>query len=142
MGTSSSPFPHVPLLIVRVVLGGSLLVFHGWGKITGGPERWHDLGLEMGNLGVSFLPAFWGFMGAFAESVAAGLVALGVLFRPAAFLVSFTMLVAVVHHLSLPAGDPSAGWKSASHALELGSVYLALLVAGPGRYRVPFPPAR
>ena len=140
--SSSSSFPHVPVLVIRVVLGGSLLFFHGWGKITGGPERWHALGGEMGNLGITFLPTFWGFMGAFSESVAAGLVALGVFFRPAAFLVSFTMLVAVVHHVVLPAGDPSGGWPAASHALELGSVFLALLLAGPGRYRVPFPPAR
>lgn len=130
--------PDLALLLLRLVVGGSLAAFHGWAKITGGPERWEGIGDAMGNLGVTFLPVFWGFMGAFSESVAAALVALGILFRPAAGLCAFTMLVAAVHHLSLPAGEPGSGWKAASHALELCGVFTALLITGPGRYRVMF----
>lgn len=135
-GAAFDSASDIALLLIRLVVGGSLLIFHGWGKITGGPERWHSLGTEMGNLGVTFLPVFWGFMGAFAESGGAVLAALGLLFRPSAFLVAFTMAVAVVHHMTLPPGDPSAGWKAASHALELCAVYTGLLLSGPGRYRL------
>jgi len=130
--------PDLALLLLRLLVGASLVAFHGWAKITGGPERWEGIGGAMGNLGITFLPVVWGFLAAFSESVAAALVALGILARPAAAMVAFTMLVAAVHHLSLPAGEPGSGWKAASHALELCTVYTALLITGPGRYRVLF----
>ena len=124
------------LLIVRLGIGLSLLVLHGWGKITGGADLWGKIGGSMGNLGIHFLPVFWGFMAALAESVGSALVILGLFFRPAAALLAFTMLVAAFHHLSLPAGAPGAGWNGASHALELLSVYLGLVLLGPGKYSV------
>jgi putative oxidoreductase len=111
-----------------------MLVFHGYGKVTGGPEMWARLGGSMQNLGIGFAPTLWGFMAAFAEFFGSILLILGVLFRPAAALLAFTMFVAIVRHLSLPAGEPGAGWMGASHALELFAVFVGLLLAGPGRY--------
>ena len=92
------------------------------------------LGNHMGNLGITFAPAMWGFMAGFAEFVCSILLILGVLFRPAAALLAFTMFVAALRHLNLPAEDPASGWKGASHALELLAVYIRLFLAGPGRY--------
>jgi putative oxidoreductase len=120
--------------VIRALIGVSLLAFHGWGKITGGPETWERVGASMSNLGISFAPVFWGFMAAFAEAVCSTLLILGVFFRPAAALLAFTMLVAVIRHLSIPAGEPGAGWSGASHALELLAVYVGLLLTGAGRY--------
>jgi putative oxidoreductase len=111
-----------------------MLAFHGWGKITGGPETWERVGASMANLGISFAPVFWGFMAAFAEAVCSALLILGVFFRPAAALLAVTMAVAVIRHLSIPAGEAGAGWAGASHALELLAVYAGLLLAGAGRY--------
>ena len=125
------------LLVVRLGVGISLLAFHGYGKITGGPELWAQIGTNMENLGIGFAPTMWGFFAAFAESFCSLLVVLGVAFRPAAALVAFTMLVAALRHLGLPADNPSAGWSGASHALELLSVFAALLLTGPGRYTLP-----
>ncbi|GJM45338.1 MAG: quinol oxidase [Gemmatimonadota bacterium] len=122
------------LLIVRLGVGLSMAILHGWGKITGGPELWAKIGGAMGNLGLAFAPAFWGFLAAFAEFGGSILLILGVFFRPAAAMLAFTMLVAAGHHLSLPAGEPGAGWNAASHALELLAVYLGLLLTGPGRH--------
>jgi putative oxidoreductase len=122
------------LLVVRVVVGASMFLFHGWGKLSGGPERWTRIGGAMANLGIEFLPAMWGFLAACAESVGSLLLVLGVLVRPAAAALAATMFVAVTRHLSLPADDPNAGWSGASHALELFAVYVALFLAGPGRY--------
>ena len=59
---------------------------------------------------------------------------IGVLFRPAAFLLAFTMFIAVLRHMSLPEDNPNSGWSGASHALELMSVYLCFLFTGPGRF--------
>ena len=127
------------LLIIRVVVGLSVFLFHGYGKLTGGPDTWVRVGSNMGVLGISFAPVFWGMLAALAESVCSLLLILGALFRPAAAMLAFTMFVAVLRHLNLPADDPSSGWKGASHALELLSVYAGLLLAGAGRYRIPIP---
>jgi putative oxidoreductase len=122
------------LFAVRLGVGLSLLAFHGWGKITGGPELWEKIGGNMANLGLAFAPTFWGFMAAFAESVCSALLIVGLFTRPAAAMLAFTMLVAMTRHLGLPAGEPGAGWNGASHALELFAVYLGLLLVGPGRF--------
>ena len=122
------------LLALRLGIGLSMLLFHGWGKITGGPERWKGIGAHMANLGLDFAPTFWGFMAAFSESVGSALIILGLFFRPAALLLAFTMAVAMVRHLTLPEGADGAGWKGASHALEFFTVYLCLFLTGPGRY--------
>ncbi len=122
------------LLIIRLGIGISVLAFHGWGKITAGPERWEKLGGEMAHFGIRFLPTFWGLMAALAESLGSVLIILGLLFRPAAGVLAFTMLVAVLRHLSLPADAPASGWDGASHALELLSVYLGFVLIGPGKY--------
>jgi putative oxidoreductase len=122
------------LLIVRLGVGLSMAVFHGYGKMSAGPEGWDSLGGAMERFGIGFLPVFWGFMAAFAEFACSGLLILGFLFRPAAFLLAVNMLVAVVHHLTLPPDSPSHGWAGASHAAELLAVYLGLLFTGPGKF--------
>ena len=124
------------LLIIRLGVGASMLMFHGYGKITGGPEAWEKLGGAMNSLGITFQPVFWGFMAAFSESVCSALIMLGILFRPAAFLLTSTMAVAVLRHLALPPGAAGAGWSGASHALELLTVYAGLFLIGPGRYGI------
>ena len=47
-----------------------------------------------------------------------------------------TMVIAVLKHLSIPEGNPGAGWAGASHALELLVIYAALILTGPGKYKV------
>lgn len=122
------------LLIIRLGIGLSFVIFHGYAKISAGPDRWAGLGAQMQHLGIHFLPVFWGFMAAFSESVGAVLLALGLFFRPAAALLSATMLVAALRHLNLPADAPASGWSGASHALELLAVCLGLLLTGAGRF--------
>lgn len=122
------------LLVLRLGIGLSMLLFHGWGKITGGPERWKGIGAHMANLGLDFAPTFWGFMAAFSESICSVLIIFGLFFRPAAALLAITMFVAMTRHLGLPEGADGAGWKGASHALEFFTVFVALLLTGPGRY--------
>lgn len=117
------------LLIVRLGIGLSYIPLHGWFKLSGGPAFWEDLGAAMGHLGITFAPVFWGFMGAFAETFGALFVALGLLFRPAAALLTINMIVAVVSHLA--GGE---GWYEASHALHMATLFLGFVLIGPGRY--------
>ena len=122
------------LLLIRLGIGASVFVFHGYGKMTAGPERWEAIGGAMGNLGVHFVPVAWGFMAAFAETVGSVLLVLGPLFRTATLLLAFNMFVAVMKHINLPVGEEGAGWGEASHALELMVVYLGLFFTGPGKF--------
>ncbi len=124
------------LLVIRLGIGLSMLIFHGWGKITGGPEKWAGVGGSMANLGLDFAPTFWGFLAASAESVGSALLVMGLLFRPATLMLAFTMVIAVTVHLNMPPESPRAGWSGASHALELFAVYVGLLLTGPGKYRL------
>ena len=124
----------IALLVIRIAFGATMLLFHGWGKITGGPETWERIGSTMQNFGISFMPTVWGFAAAFSETIGSILLAFGLLTRPAAALLASTMVVAAMRHLSLPAGSDGAGFAGASHALEFLAVYVAFVIAGPGRY--------
>lgn len=124
------------LLILRLGFGLSMALLHGYGKIAGGPERWERIGGAMQNLGVSFLPTFWGFMAGFSEFFCSIFLVLGILFRPAALFLAFTMFIAALNHLNLPPDSPRAGFSGASHAIELMIVYVALLFLGSGKFTV------
>jgi putative oxidoreductase len=132
-----SPGPinrNLGLLVIRLGVGLTLLVFHGYGKLVGGPETWAMVGGSMGNLGISFAPTFWGFMAMFAEFACSILLILGVLFRPALILLGFTMFVAIIVHLNLPVESGKAGWSGASPALVHLCVYAGLYLTGPGKF--------
>lgn len=135
--TSRSPISKdAGLLIIRITIGLSMMIFHGYSKIISGTEGWSKTGQKMNLLGIDFLPVFWGFMASFAEFFCSLLIIVGLLFRPATVLLAFTMFVAVLVHLNLPPDNPASGWKGASHALELLAVYIGLFFTGPGKYRV------
>ena len=129
-------YKNLGLLILRLGFGLSMIIFHGYGKLIGGPELWEGLGGQMANLGINFLPVFWGFMAMFSEFFGSILLILGLFFRPATFLLSGTMIVAAIRHLSLPADAQGAGLAGASHALEFLVVYIALFLIGPGEYSI------
>lgn len=133
---SHERYKDIGLLILRLGIGSIMAILHGYGKITRGPEGWERMGGQMQNLGINFLPLFWGFMAAFSEFFCSILLIIGALFRPAAALLVATMFVAAMRHLSLPADSQGAGFGGASHALELLTVYLALFFTGPGKYSV------
>ena len=127
--TALDRYRDLGLLIVRLGFGLGFLFWHGWGKLVGGPERWHGTGQAVSHLGINFGYTFWGFMAAFAESVGGLLFALGLFFRFASFLIFFTMFVAVAFHLGR--GD---GWDGAKHAFKNASVALGFIFVGPGTY--------
>lgn len=124
------------LLLLRVGFGFSMLIFHGYGKLIGGPERWAKVGGSLQTFGIDFYPVFWGFMAAFAESFCSVFIIAGIFFMPATFLLSVNMIVAVLFHLYLPEESPAAGWSGASHAIEYLFVYVVLMISGPGKYRI------
>lgn len=116
------------LLVLRVGIGISIFL-HGYPKLAGGTEVWAAIGGSMGIFGIHFAPVFWGFLAAFAEAVGGILFALGLFFRPAAFLLSGSMIVALLTHLV--AGD---SFMVYGHALDLVIVFVASILIGAGKY--------
>lgn len=128
--SSLSKFKNTGLLLIRLGLG-IMFIMHGYPKLLGGPDRWEAVGGAMGNLGITFLPVFWGLLAALAETVGGICFLLGLFFRPVAIILAFTMLVAALSHLNR--GD---GLMGASHAIEIGVVFFGLAFVGPGKYSV------
>lgn len=113
------------LLVLRVWLGASLLLLHGWGKLAAYkklPRGFPDP-LGVGN------EVSWG-LAVFAEVVCAALLVIGLFTRFAALAGAITMAVAffLVHEMRLKGANPG----------ELAFIYLAgmltILLAGPGRF--------
>jgi putative oxidoreductase len=122
------------LLVIRLGVSASVFIFHGYDKMTGGPDHWAAVGGAMANLGIAFSPVAWGFLSALAETVGSTLIVLGPLFRISTLVLAFNMFVATLMHLNLPVDSPFSGWNHASHPLELMIVYLGLFFIGPGRF--------
>ena len=125
------PNMDLGLLILRVGIGVSFCYLHGFPKLMGGPQMWEGIGGAMGKLGINFLPVFWGFMAALSESLGGLLLVLGIFTRTAAAFMAFTMVIATINHLS--SGDSLA---KASHAMEVGVIFLAFICMGSGKYAI------
>lgn len=116
------------LLFLRLGIG-AMFMFHGFPKITGGPEVWEKLGMATANVGINFAPTFFGFMAAVSEFVGGICLILGLGTRLACCFLFITMTVATSMHLNQ--GD---GLKVASHAIEAGILFFSLIFIGPGKY--------
>ena len=92
------------LFVMRAGVGLSFLYIHGFPKMTAGTELWVKLGAAMGNLGIHFAPAFWGFMSASAEFFGGACLVLG------------------------------QGLETASHAIEDMFLFAGLVLTGGGHY--------
>lgn len=125
---SDYSYKALGLLLLRIGIG-SMFILHGWPKLAGGPERWEAIGQTMAVVGISFAPAFWGFMAGFAEAVGGLLLVLGLFWRPACGLLFITMLMASTRHIA--GGD---AFNDYSHAVEAAVLFLSLLFIGPGKY--------
>ena len=126
--TSWDRHRDIGLLILRLGIG-MMFMYHGWPKISGGLVTWTKLGAAVGNFGITFAPAFWGFMAAFAEFGGGLLLLLGLFFRIASILLTLTMIVAISTKFA-----SGVGFAGAAQPIELGILFFSLIWIGPGRY--------
>lgn len=124
---SLSKYQDIGLLVLRLGFGLGFLCFHGWAKLTGGPEVWADVGSAMSIFGIGFGHAFFGFLAAFAESIGGLMIAAGLLFRPICSLLAFVMFTAMLRHFITGQGSPA-------HAFKNFFVLLGIMTVGPGKY--------
>jgi putative oxidoreductase len=131
-------YTDAALLFLRLSLGSFYIYAHGWPKLEGGIAKWRVVGTAMHHLGVTFAPAFWGFMAASAESVGCLLLIIGFLFRPSCLMLVITLIVASVSDYASAGAhaDAFVRFTKASHAIELCLVFFALMFIGPGRFSV------
>ena len=123
-------YKNFGLLIIRIGLG-VLFIWHGVPKLAGGPEHWEKIGGAMKVVGISYAPAFWGFMAAVIETFGGLLLMIGLAFRPVCLLLVINLTIAALMHLSK--GD---GLKGSSHAIEDAIMFLGLVFIGPGIYSI------
>jgi len=86
----TSPDANVGILILRLFIGAALMT-HGISKMFGGLAKFTEF---VTSLGVP-APQVMAFLAAFAESFGALFLAIGLLTRPAAFMIICTMAVAI-----------------------------------------------
>ena len=128
MWSSLNQFRDGALLFLRLALGSFYIWLHGWSLMAGGVAGWKKAGWAMQHIGINFLPAAWGFMGAFAATVAIVLLILGLCFRPACLLILITLTVVAIARIK------SGGVAGSYHSIEMAIVIFSLLFIGPGRY--------
>ncbi|MDB6173485.1 MAG: DoxX family protein [Chthoniobacteraceae bacterium] len=135
MWSSLSNYRDGALLFLRVGLGTFYIWLHGWSRLVGGKAgaiaTWKQAGRVMKDVGISFAPEAWGFMGAMASTLAVALVILGFWFRPACLYIFLVLIVML--SIGLETGS-SLG--KLSNAVQLAILVLSLLFIGPGKFSI------
>jgi len=109
-----------------------MCVAHGWGKLIGGPDKWDKVGAAgMRAVGIDWGLTGFGLFASLSESVFAIFVALGIFTRSAALCVAATMGFAMLMHI-----DKGDAFGKVAHPLELGIVFIAIAMMGPGRVSI------
>jgi putative oxidoreductase len=121
----ASAIADVGLLVLRLMAGLALAFAHGINKIP--PSEGFIGGVEA--LGFP-LPVFFGWSAGIAEFVGGLCLAVGLLTRPAALLIAFTM--AVAFFLQHAADD----FATKEKAFLFGGIALLFLLTGGGRFSV------
>lgn len=120
------------LLLIRVLIGICFII-HGLPKLTGGMETWTFLGGAMKNIGIDFMPAFWGFLCAISELFGGVLLLLGLFTRLASVALFITMVIATLFHFA-----NNDSFDVSSHAIELGILFLGFFFMGSGKYSLDY----
>jgi putative oxidoreductase len=116
------------LFFLRAGVGTVFLFIHGLPKLID-PASWARVGRAIGYLGIDFGHQVWGFAAIVAMTAGATCLILGFLHRPAALMLTVTMLVAAIwrHY-------PFGGWGESAYPATMGIVCFALMILGPGKY--------
>lgn len=116
------------LLFLRIGLG-IVFIFHGYPKLTGGPERWEQVGSAMSNLGIDSYHIYFGFLAACSEFFGGIFLIFGLYMMPVLLILTATMIVAFVTQIAR-----DAGYSGIAHPLSLGIVFISMLFTGAGKY--------
>ena len=129
LGRSPSSHQDFGLLLLRVGVGGSLFLKHGWEKVTGFSHMAQHF---PDPIHIGPLPTL--AIALVGDAICSLLVILGFFTRPAAFFAACNILVAwaLVHHFEFFGHGPGA--DHGELCVLYVAVLLALAIAGPGRF--------
>jgi putative oxidoreductase len=116
----------IGLLICRLGFGLGFIYYHGGPKLFESTEEWIATGSAMQHFGITFGYYWWGFAAGLAEALCGLLIALGLLFRPAAAVLTWIMIVAFT--------DNSLTGGLTSHPFKNIWLFAGLALIGPGKY--------
>jgi putative oxidoreductase len=119
----------IGVLLIRIGIGLAFVFVYGEAKMFAGLELWTKLGGAMSNIGITFAPAFWGFLSASAEFLGGIFFTIGLFTRPVAFFMAFNMFVAAMMHVSM-----HDQWSKVITPIQLFCVFLAIVFIGAGKY--------
>lgn len=121
-------------LAVRVIVG-IIMFAHGLQKLQGGPA---NFGQALAGMGVP-LPELMGYVVTFVELVGGALLIVGLLSRLAALLLTIDLVVAILLvKVNIGLLSPQSGGVGAELDLALIAGFLAILLAGPGRFSLDY----
>lgn len=123
----------IGILVLRLGIGCAFALIFGLMKIQAGSEMWTMIGGALGKFGITFAPAFWGFMASLSEFGGGILLILGLFVRPAAFFMAFTMIVAMTTHFSM-----QDQWYNTIQPIEMLAVFICLIFTGAGKYSLDY----
>lgn len=122
-------FPETSYFLLRFCTGIMMCYYHGWSKLLSDTSRWEGLGNALTQwIGLDVLKVPLGFMAAFSESIGGLLIAIGLLTRPAAFLLGITMMVASSKKIS------EVGIDGSELPLLFLMLSIVILFKGSGKY--------
>jgi len=126
--TSTPELTNLGVTIIRSGIG-ILFIGHGYSKLIKGVPEWKWAGEQMANIGITFAPILWGICAMISELGGGICLTLGLGTRIAVCFMSFTMCVAIIHHLKK--GD-SYGYVS--FPLSQLIILIGLFFAGSGTF--------
>ena len=124
--------PDTGMLVLRVAAGLTMFL-HGLAKYVAGADYMTAVGKAMSMYGINFAPLMWGIAASTVETVGGLLILLGFCFRPAAGLMAFVLLTAL---LSMSPQLSLGGFQSYAHAWTMLLMCVGFLFTGPGNYAV------
>ena len=134
--------PDLAYLALRVVFGGTIILF-GVYKLLAGGDMYAQIGGSMDMFCITWEPKLWGLLCALTETFGGLFILLGVFTRSAALLLVFNMFVAsIVLYKMTGAPDTSSmgafcEWLGKVSLPEFYlAAFLALLFTGAGKYAI------
>ena len=115
------------LLILRIGFGVTFFWYHGYPKLSGGPDTWERIGSAVSNVGITFGFPAWGLAAGLAEGVGGLLFAAGLFFRPVCLAMLTVMAMATLEQFGRAMPQPE-------HALKNAFVLAGMFLTGPGRF--------
>lgn len=120
------------LLVMRIGVGGSVLAFRALASLFGGPELWAMNGSFILDTSLQVSPEVVGGVLAGLECLGAFFLLTGAAFRVGTVMLILTTLPGIVHQVGSMTGSTYTGLGSSFVSLILLSVYIGLMITGPG----------